>query len=137
MNLIDWKPEFCIGAPQFDKEHEELVHLINVLYAAVESRKERAEISDFFEKVIKAIGDHFAHEEQVMRQQHYPEYDAHKADHERLLVDIKDIAADFAAGVFDYDPERTFGDRISSWFLEHTQTHDLRLCKALGEAASD
>ena len=136
MNLIEWKDDLRIGYDEIDEEHEALVRLINESYTKVAPSKHRAEMEAFFDKVIDAVKGHFSHEETIMRERAYPDYQAHKTDHDRLLSDIADIAGDFAAGVYDYDPDKAFGERISAWFVNHIKTHDARLCQTLREAAN-
>ena len=65
-----------------------------------------------------------------MRDIGYPELAEHKADHERLLDEIRDIMDRHAAdGSFDY--EETLTERLRVWFTEHFQTLDARLEKYL------
>ena len=54
----------------------------------------------------------------------------HKADHERLLDEIRDIMDEFIG-----DEETGSSDlsvRLDAWFSRHFETHDARLHKALG-----
>ena len=66
-----------------------------------------------------------------MRQRKYDEYEAHKADHERLLDALRDIMDSFEAGDFDGVSEE-LSLRLKDWFVEHFSTRDARLHKVLG-----
>jgi len=127
MELIHWNEEFRIGLPEIDRDHENLIKLINELHGRVQARKERNEVKSFFEQVYEEILAHFAHEEKIMLERHYDAYAAHKADHERLLTEIREIADDFTEGVYDYDPENALGKQIQEWFVQHVRTYDAGL----------
>jgi len=87
--LIAWRPEFETGIPDVDHEHRELVGLINQLHAALEAGASKDEVARFLGEVFARISAHFALEESIMRKHRYDEYAEHKADHEKLLDDIR------------------------------------------------
>ena len=65
-----------------------------------------------------------------MRDRGYDQFAQHKADHERLLDEIRDIMDDFD----DYEqPDSSeLARRLDTWFSRHFETHDSRLHKILG-----
>ena len=130
MTLIEWKDQYSLGVPAIDFEHRELIELINELYDNVQRVGTDTSTADFLGELYARITAHFALEEKIMRDSGYDEYTEHKADHERLLDDIRDLMDDYEDGVY-VDLER-FGDRLDSWFSEHFRTRDARLHKRLG-----
>jgi hemerythrin-like metal-binding protein len=76
---------------EVDHEHRELVELINGLHAEIKKGGVRENVSAFLGEVFARIAAHFALEETVMRKHRYDEYAEHKADHERLLDELRDI----------------------------------------------
>ena len=131
MTLIAWRAEFETGVPDVDLEHRELVDLINELHDQLDANAEPDTVSAFLGEVFARISAHFALEESVMRKHKYDEYEAHKADHEKLLDDIRDIMDDFEAGDFDtYDD--ALSNAVRDWFINHFKTKDARLHKLLG-----
>ena len=86
-------------------------------------------MADFLGELYTRITAHFALEEKIMRDNDYDEYQDHKADHERLLDDIRDLMDDYEDGVY-VDVER-FGIRLDEWFSEHFRTRDARLHKMI------
>ncbi len=72
-----------------------------------------------------AISAHFALEEQMMQRHGYAEYAAHKADHDRLLDEIQEIADHWQRdAALDAD---AFKQTLADWFGLHFRTHDARL----------
>ncbi|BCX17508.1 MAG: hypothetical protein KatS3mg117_1190 [Geminicoccaceae bacterium] len=131
MTLIAWRPEFETGIADVDHEHRELVDLINALHDALEAGASKDEVAKFLGEVFARISAHFALEETIMRKHRYDEYAEHKADHEKLLDDIRDIMdAHTADAYFDY--RDALASAVRDWFVEHFKTKDARLHKKLG-----
>lgn len=126
MPLIEWRDNFAIGIPSVDYEHRELIDLINALHSGLSRHASAEEIAGFLGEVDARIAAHFALEEKTMRDLRYDEYLDHKADHERLLDQIRDIGDAFEAGVYtDYGDQ--LSESLRSWFAEHFRTKDARL----------
>ncbi|MCC6713638.1 MAG: hemerythrin family protein [Gammaproteobacteria bacterium] len=131
MELMHWDEKYCVGLPEIDDEHRNLVMSVNELHAAIVARMDRGEIKGFFAKVNREVSAHFEHEERLMHEHQYQGYAEHRADHQRLLEDIGDIATDFADGVFDYDPDKVLGQRLTEWFVAHVRKYDAPMCEFL------
>jgi hemerythrin-like metal-binding protein len=131
MSLIEWRKEFETGIPDVDHEHRELVDIINRLHEHITSGADRSHITKFLGEVFAKIAAHFALEESIMRKHAYDEYEAHKAEHERLLDEIRDIM-----DAQRDNPSSAYGDSLSStvrdWFVNHFKSKDARLHKKLG-----
>jgi hemerythrin-like metal-binding protein len=131
MSLIEWRKEFETGIADVDHEHRELVDLINELHETLRVDADRDTISNFLGEVLARISAHFALEETVMRKHRYDEYEAHKAEHEKLLDEIRDIMdAHEASDSADY--QSTLSTTIRDWFVNHFKNKDARLHRLLG-----
>jgi hemerythrin len=127
MPLIEWRQDFETGVPDVDHEHRELVDLINALGEQVEAGASRQQIQAFLGEVFARIAAHFALEESIMRKHGYDEYEAHKAEHEHLLDEIRDIMDESDSG---YGAE--LSTTVSAWFVDHFKSKDARLHRKLG-----
>jgi len=125
MSLVDWREEFQVGVPAVDHEHRELIGLINKLHDNLLSPDSDVTVTQFLGEIHARISAHFALEERVMRDAKYDQFAMHKADHEKLLDEIRDIMDDYEEKHrFDDD---TLADRLREWFTQHFKTHDARL----------
>lgn len=125
MPLLTWKPEYAVGVESVDFEHEQMINLINEIYDEMKTRKDVDSIEQFLGDVHFAISAHFALEEKLMREAAYPEYAAHKDDHEELLDQIRGLMDQFVL-----DPDKGYDllqDHLSDWFAHHFATFDARL----------
>lgn len=126
MPLIEWQDEFRIGIPSVDHEHKELIALINALHEGLSGDATSEKIGRFLGEVDTQIAAHFALEERTMRDMNYDQYADHKADHDKLLEQIRDIADAFDAGLYlDYSDQ--LAEHLKVWFSEHFRTKDSRL----------
>ena len=130
MTLLEWRDDFRIGIEEVDHEHRGLIDLINALHAALGEDHSGDRVEAFLGEIYASISSHFALEEKVMRARRYEDLAAHKADHERLLDDLRDLMDEQAAGAI-LDEER-FAQRLARWFAGHFQSHDARLHRFLG-----
>jgi hemerythrin-like metal-binding protein len=127
---MQWKDRYSVGIVAVDHEHRQLIALINRLHDEFTRHGGTATVAAFFGDLLAGISAHFALEERFMREHRYDQLRAHKADHERLLDEIRDLMDDVE------DTTAMNGDelagRLEAWFARHFETHDARLHKALG-----
>lgn len=125
MALLEWREDFCTGIKGVDFEHETLIGQINDVYALISDQADREQVIDSLGEIYGSISAHFALEEQMMKRHNYSHYQEHKADHERLLDDIRDITDEYETSL-QLDEER-FTGKLQDWFQLHFKTHDSRL----------
>jgi hemerythrin len=130
MALLHWKDHYSVGIEAVDHEHKELIDLINRLHDELTGGGAAFSVEAFFGDLLMAISAHFALEERFMREHHYDQLAQHKADHERLLDEIRDMMDEF---IGDEEGGRDdLSTRLDAWFSRHFETHDARLHKSLG-----
>jgi hemerythrin-like metal-binding protein len=130
MTLLQWRDDFRIGIDEVDHEHQELITLINATHAALGTDRSGEQVEEFLGEIFARISAHFALEEKAMTVRRYPAAAEHKADHERLLDDLRDLMDEQAAGGALDEP--AFAARLEGWFGGHFRSHDARLHRFLG-----
>jgi len=129
VTLLEWRENFSIGIAEVDHEHRELIGLINSLHAALGDDRASGQVEAFLGEIFADIAAHFALEERVMRERRYDAQGEHKADHERLLDQLRDMMDEQAEGVELNDAR--FGGQLAEWFAGHFRTHDARFHRQL------
>lgn len=130
MSPIEWNDNFSVGVASVDHEHRELIEMINGFQATIGQGGSIEGKLDYLGETLTHISAHFALEEKLMRDSGYDAYDEHKADHERLLDQLRDIMdAVEEDRAIDND---ALGTALESWFSGHFQSHDARLHGKLG-----
>jgi len=130
MKYLKWSDQYSVGVDSVDYEHQNLMDMINAIYAELEDQRDIAEIEKTISDVHAEISAHFALEERLMRNAGYEEYAAHKDDHEELLDQIRSMM-----DAIENDPEPALdvlSEKLSDWFSGHFATFDARLHSKLG-----
>ena len=71
MKYLQWNDDFSVGVDSVDYEHQNLIDMINMIYAELEDRRDIAEIAQTVADVHTEISAHFALEERIMREAGY------------------------------------------------------------------
>ncbi len=131
MTFITWKAEYSLGIPSADAEHKELIELLNEIYLQLlRPGASESDAQEFLGELYAKISAHFALEEKLMLEHRYDGYPEHKADHERLLDEIRDLMDEYEDSK-ELDAE-AFGSKLDAWFSNHFRTMDARLHHRLG-----
>ncbi len=85
MGFVTWEQDLSVGVNQMDRDHQELIRLMNELFDINEKTPSTPNITQAMDKLISFTKKHFADEEAHMFAINYPGYDSHKLIHEDLL----------------------------------------------------
>lgn len=122
---LEWQQRYELGIPAIDHEHRGMVEMINRLVARIGAGADTAYISAALGDILSGISAHFALEEKLMRDRGYDQYLDHKADHDRLVDQLRDIMDDFEQHGRIRPTELV--QVLDEWFSEHFRTRDARL----------
>ncbi|ACR12553.1 bacteriohemerythrin [Teredinibacter turnerae] len=130
-DLLTTRPESLhLGHPIIDRTHDEFHGLVAKLNAAG--------LVDFilhFAALASHAEEHFAKEQQLMRQSHYPadQMETHLRDHLMVLQEINRLNAMVARG--SVAAARVYvSDLLPVWFEQHNLAHDGPLVSHLKRA---
>jgi hemerythrin len=124
MSYIDWRPEFSVGIPSIDQQHQKLVKMLNDLYNAMQAGQGQAALGNTLIGLAQYCGTHFANEERLMREHNYPDFAAHKDIHEKMTAKVNALLQDVKAGKVQTSvPVATF---LKDWLTKHIQQTDMK-----------
>jgi hemerythrin-like metal-binding protein len=126
MSLTSLKDGFKTGIHSLDYEHRKLVEVMEALSDSFDRAASTREVSDMFGTLYAEASAHFALEESIMRQKKYAFYDAHKADHERLLDQIRHMMEAYEDGMCA-DCGTSLRACLEVWFAGHVADADTGL----------
>jgi hemerythrin-like metal-binding protein len=93
--VISWDEDrMATGVTTVDRQHQELIRLINQLHAACLRGTAAEELTKDLEALGQYAASHFAHEETVMDQQHCPVAGKNKAAHQAFLKDYEQLVTE-------------------------------------------
>lgn len=123
MSLIAWNERLSVGIASIDKEHQQLVGLLNEFYDAVQAGKGKEVLAEVLAGLIEYTKKHFANEEQLFAKTSYPEAAAHKKAHDDLTHQVLDIQDKYAKGANTGLSIETL-NFLKNWLLTHIQGTD-------------
>jgi hemerythrin len=122
MALLDWKKEYSVEVQQIDKEHQNLFGMLNELHDAMKSGKGSQVAPEVLRRLVAYTREHFAYEESLMIRAKYPDFDKHKAEHDRLTGEVTKTVQDFEAGKVMLSMKLL--DFLKGWLQNHILTVD-------------
>jgi len=129
MALLQWKDEYSTGIEDVDDEHRDLIDIVNRLHGLVLAEDSKLTVPAFFDGLIKGVSAHFALEERIMDESGYPQAAQHRADHDRLLDELRELKETFEHA--DEVDSVDLALRLEPWFSRHLTIHDIPLHRTL------
>lgn len=95
---MQWTTRLSLGIDTIDREHQQLVKLINDLDAAIKSGRPGDTINQAIDRLVSYTVMHFGREERMFTAARYPEAAAHKAEHAAFIAKVTGFKDAVAAG---------------------------------------
>lgn len=124
MSDFIWKAEYHIGDELIDQQHQYLFELANHVLA---SESKGALVNNVL-KLYRYVRDHFSHEEGLMKECGYEDYQKHVALHNALIDKLGIISDSIGRDCWNDKEIRSF---MNEWLLEHILNVDSKLGKFL------
>ena len=83
--MIVWENQMMTGVEDIDREHRELIGIVNELYSTMMEGREEGKILSTIHFLEKYIVLHFNHEEKIQLSYAYPFYHEHKQMHKDFI----------------------------------------------------
>jgi hemerythrin len=132
MNLFAWKPEYSVGAPVIDTQHQKLFRMADELHLAMAAGKGKDQLRELLDALIAYTCEHFATEEAMMHKAAYPGFAEHHRQHEDLKRQVIDFQKQMAANqaVLTVDVM----EFLSNWLRHHIKGSDQKLASFISKA---
>lgn len=125
-SIIIWKKNWSVGVVDVDEDHKMLIKMINRLFGSTLSIDPQKVLLDVLAELTDYVVFHFNREEEYMSRLNYPDYAAHKQDHQRLL----DAAGQFKQNLLSelpMDLKEVIENSLRDWLVTHIMDHDKRM----------
>jgi hemerythrin len=122
MAFIEWRTEFGVGISTIDAQHSKLVQLINKLYDGMMRGAGENVLGGVLEELENYAKTHFALEERLLNSNGYPDYKAHKAEHDKLSRQVDQYVAAHDAGKVQLSKEVLIF--LKNWLENHILNTD-------------
>ena len=124
MPLLEWSEKYSTNIRVIDTDHQNLFDAINALYDANEAGLGSERIGDVIKTLRKYVVVHFQHEEHVLEQAGYPDFDKHRATHRDFNHVINSLAEMYHQAPDSVNINKVI-DFLSEWLTEHILKTDM------------
>ena len=119
---IDWKDEYSVGIASIDEQHKKLISLINSLQTVVDYSTGEEFERECLAALVDYTKTHFVYEEGLMSKYGYPDFETHKAQHQKMIEKVNDLQA-----AYEKNPESAMKDALDflkQWLIRHINGTD-------------
>ena len=131
--MFEWKDIYSTGIHSIDAQHRNLFAVAEDLFAAMSTGQGRAAVGRTLDRMVQYTASHFAHEERLMRLHNFPDFEAHKAEHDKLTAQVLQFQADYRAGKVTITVQLL--QFLRDWLQKHIQGSDQQYAPFLREKA--
>ena len=125
MGLISWNGSLKLVIEPLDKQHENLVHIVNALHDAMLADMAFAVLGPIMVELVACTRAHFNYEEQLLRTYNHTLFGLHVAEHCRLTHQLAEVKAQFDAG--KAVPNLEMMGVLRNWLSRHIKGSDKEL----------
>jgi hemerythrin len=130
MPIIDWDDRYSIGVQKIDNHHKKLFSLLNKTYDSFLKFVPTDELDILFDELIDYTAYHFSEEEQLMQESRFPDFQAHKKEHDSFSQKIMEMHENFHSG------KKSLSLEVISFLNNWLSNHILQLDAEIGRFLS-
>ena len=121
-NKIVWKEEYSVGIEEIDKDHKKLINLLNQFTTAYDYAMSESYEREALNDLVDYTKYHFEREEALLQANDYPEFEDHKAQHQKMIQQVNDFVNLYNAE--GHKAMAEISDFLSNWLINHIQGSD-------------
>jgi hemerythrin len=133
---IEWRESLSIGVVEIDDQHRELLSHFDSLLKACETGKGIEELKVLLGFLDGYVIIHFSDEEGIQRHYVYPDYGAHKKEHDLFIARLKALEQEIGSQGAELHHVIETNNLLLKWLLHHISTVDVQLGKFLKDSAA-
>ncbi len=127
MPYIIWRSRMSVGIDRIDEDHKQLIRCVNDLDQATNQVNYDPRLAaQTLLRLFEYTKSHFDREEKLMLAVDYPDFDAHKLQHDNAKRMLQDISEEFME-----HPTKPAAERIykfaAEWLVQHILMMDMKI----------
>ncbi len=130
--FVAWKPCYTVNDPALDAEHKQIIETISSLHSAMNGANAAEVTKRALDQLVRYTYTHFEHEERVLKQIAFPDFEAHKQLHDNMRRRSMALR-----GNLNIVTARDVLVLLRDWWLEHIQGEDKKYAACLEALAAN
>ena len=122
VGLFEWSDEYSVGVDELDRQHREIIALINRLIEMQDVAVNSEVISETLDSMMRYTREHLAYEERLLEEADYPKFDEHR----QLHIDFLKRTTEFCIATMAHKqsvPNEVLR-YLKAWWREHILDED-------------
>ena len=112
---MEWKDEYAIGIPELDNQHKTLIEYLTDFELAFDGKAHWNTVHPLMLRARGFVRFHFAVEESLMQIVNYPDFLAHRAEHQSVLQQFQALEL----RVLNNGMKDEVLPLLTSWLFDH------------------
>lgn len=129
-DVFEWSDKFSVGIAEIDEQHKKLFEIIGTVFEGIAERNDRELLKTAFDKILDYTKYHFKTEESYFAKFQYPDAEAHKKQHAKLIEETLALKAEYGEGSLGVNLELI--DFLTNWLQRHILLHDKKYAPFCG-----
>ena len=129
--MINMTKDLEVGVLEIDEQHKELINRLNSLLSMGQGADSREETQKTLDLLEEYIVKHFTDEEELQKQNKYPEYESHKKMHQLYIGEFQKLKKEFATSGHSLKFTMDLNNSLINWIVKHIKSADVELGKFL------
>jgi len=121
--LVNWSNAYSVHIPSIDKQHRKLFDLMNVVYQLIIS-DQLQNLDSPLDELVEFAKKHLRDEEKILQRVNYPDFQAHKNVHIKLLADMESLYNQAQTGNIHKLFELVMF--LKNWLVDHIYKVDMK-----------
>jgi len=121
-DAILWNDSYSVGIKSIDDDHKKLITLVNKFNCAYKFNSGEDFERESLDELVDYTRYHFNREEQMMQDNDYPDFEAHKAQHVAMVTQVENIVKDYDNR--GYEALDGVSDLLKGWLINHINGTD-------------
>jgi hemerythrin len=122
MALMTWNDRLSVQIREIDSQHKKLVDMVNELHDSMKEGKAETILMQIVGDMKHYAASHFGLEEQYMKKHNYPDYPAHKIEHDKFVAKVVQVEKDCKSGKCAMSMDIL--NFLSNWLVNHIKGTD-------------
>jgi hemerythrin len=128
---MEWNENLATGNSEIDEHHKELIKRFGNLIDACNQGKGKEEVCYLLQFLGVYVMTHFALEEGLMQRHNYPDYQAHKEEHEGFIRDLHNLEEQLRQEGATIQLVIQTNQTMISWLVNHISDTDKQMTSFL------
>jgi hemerythrin len=124
---VEWTQDLAVGVKIIDEQHKEIFRRVDALLEACKAGKGRVAVGETLHFLEEYVDEHFAAEEAIQVRYEYPDYRAHKQEHEEFFKSVEKLNKKFEKEGPSLTMVLETNRIVVDWLVKHIKKVDMDL----------